>query len=66
MFIRLFKGVLSFPINKCHKTNILRNTYIIMLLMKESVLSFEEKQHNLGLPTFKLPASANTILRLSR
>ena len=37
-----------------------------MLLMKESVLSFEEKQHNLGLPTFKLPASANTILRLSR
>ena len=29
-----------------------------MLLMKESLLSFEEKQHNLGLPTFKLPASA--------
>jgi len=26
--------------------------------MKESVLSFEEKNpHNLGLPTFKLPAS---------
>ena len=25
--------------------------------MKESVLSFEEKQHNLGLTNFKLPAS---------
>jgi len=24
--------------------------------MKESVLSFEEKQHNLGLTTFKMPA----------
>ena len=27
-----------------------------MPLMKESVLSFEEKQHNLGLTTFKMPA----------
>jgi len=26
-----------------------------MFLLEESVLSFEEKQHNLGLPTFKLP-----------
>jgi len=25
--------------------------------MKESVLSFEKQQHNLGLPTLKLPAS---------
>jgi len=25
--------------------------------MKKSVLSVEEKQHNLDLPTFKLPAS---------
>jgi len=25
--------------------------------MKECVLSFEEKNNNLGLPTFKLPAS---------
>ena len=32
-----------------------------MLLMKESVLSFEEeKKHNFGLPTFKLPASFKT------
>ena len=38
-----------------------------MLLMKESVLSFEEKtHHNLGLPTFKLPASTKNILRLTR
>ena len=37
-----------------------------MLLIKESVLSFEEKQHNLGLPTFKLPASTKTLLRLTR
>ena len=37
-----------------------------MLLMKESVLSFKEKQHNLGLPTFKLRASTKTILRLTR
>ena len=28
-----------------------------MLVMKESVLSIEEKTHNLGVPTFKLPAS---------
>jgi len=26
--------------------------------MKESVLSFEEEKHNLGLPTFKLLASS--------
>jgi len=39
-----------------------------MLLMEESVLSFEEKQqlHNLGLPTFKLPASTKNLLRLTR
>ena len=37
-----------------------------MLLMKESVLSFEEKQHNLGLPTFQLPASTKHLLRLTR
>jgi len=24
--------------------------------MKESVLSFDEKKHNLGFPSFKLPA----------
>ena len=29
-----------------------------MLLMKESVFSLKEKnQHNIGFPTFKLPAS---------
>ena len=28
-----------------------------MLLMKETVLSVEEKQHNIDLPTFKLQAS---------
>ena len=33
-----------------------------MLLMKESVLSFEEKQqHNLGLPTFKWPTSTKHL-----
>ena len=38
-----------------------------MLLMTNSVLSFEEKkQHNLGLPTFKLPASTKHLLRLTR
>ena len=36
-----------------------------MLLMKESVLSFEEKKHNLGLPTFKLTASTKNLLRLT-
>ena len=35
-----------------------------MRQMKESVLSFEKK-HNLGLPTFKLPASTNILLRLT-
>ena len=34
-----------------------------MLLMKESVLRFEEKQHNLGLPTFKSPASTNNLFK---
>jgi len=36
--------------------------------MKESVLSFEEKQQHkqLGFPTFKLPASTNKCLRLTR
>jgi len=33
--------------------------------MKESWLSFEEKKHNLGLPTFKLPASTKHLLRLT-
>ena len=37
-----------------------------MLLMKESVLSFEGKKYNLGLTTFKLPASIKHILRLTR
>ena len=37
-----------------------------MLLMKESVLSFEEKQHNLGLSTLKLPTSTERRLRLTR
>ena len=38
-----------------------------MLLMKESVLSFEEKQqYNLGLPTLKSPASTKNLLRLTR
>jgi len=36
-----------------------------MLLLKESVLSFEEQKHNLGLPTFKLPTSTNNRLRLT-
>ena len=36
-----------------------------MLLMEESVLNFEEKkQHNLGLPTFKLPISTKNLWRL--
>ena len=34
-----------------------------MLLMKESVLNFEKKQKNIGLPTFKLPASNTNLLR---
>ena len=33
-----------------------------MLLIKKSVLSFKEKQHNIGLPNFKLPASTNNLL----
>ena len=35
-----------------------------MLLIKESVLSFEEEKttHNLDLPIFKLPASTETRL----
>ena len=35
-----------------------------MLLMKESVLILKKKQHNLGLPTFKLPASTKHFLRI--
>jgi len=31
-----------------------------------NVLNFEEKQHNLGLPTFKLPTSSKYLLRLTR
>ena len=33
--------------------------------MKESVLSFEEKPHNIGLPTFKLPTSTKHLLILT-
>jgi len=33
--------------------------------MKESVLSLKEKQHNLGLHTFKFPASTENLLRLT-
>ena len=33
--------------------------------MKESVPSFEDKQHNIGLPTFKQPAITKHILRLN-
>ena len=33
-----------------------------MLLMKESVFSLKEKQHNIGFPTFKLPKSTKNIL----
>ena len=36
-----------------------------MLLMKESALTFEEKQHNLGLNTFKLPASTNHSININ-
>ena len=36
-----------------------------MLLAKESLLSLKEKQNNLGLPTFKLPASTQHLLRLT-
>ena len=32
-----------------------------MLLMKEFKLSLKEKQHNIGLPTFKLHASINLL-----
>ena len=39
----------------------------LMLLMKKSVLSFEEKNpYNLGLPTFKLSPSTKELLRLNR
>jgi len=34
--------------------------------MKASVLNFEEKNHNLGLSTFKLPASTKILLGLTR
>jgi len=34
-----------------------------MLLIKEYVLNFEDKQHNISLPTFKLTASTKTRLR---
>ena len=33
-----------------------------MFLMKESVFSLKEKQHNLGFPTFKLPTCTNILL----
>jgi len=33
-----------------------------MLVRKESVLSLKEKQHNIGYPTFKLPASTKNSL----
>ena len=34
--------------------------------MKEPLWSFEEKQHNFGLPTFKLLASTKNLLRQTR
>ena len=33
-----------------------------MFLMKESVLSLKEKQHSIGFPTLKLPASTQNHL----
>ena len=34
-----------------------------MIIMKESLLSLiEKKTHNTSFPTFKIPASTNTIL----
>ena len=32
-----------------------------MLLMKESLLSLKKKQHNIGLPSFKLRVSTKKI-----
>ena len=32
------------------------------MLMKESVISLGKKQHNIGFPTFKFPASTKNIL----
>ena len=34
--------------------------------MKESVLNLKEKNLNTCVPTFKLPTSTNTVLRLTR
>jgi len=36
-----------------------------MPLIKDTVLSLEEKQDNIGFPTFKLIASTKYILRLT-
>ena len=33
-----------------------------MLLMKGSVLSLKEKNHNIGFPTFKLPTNTNNLV----
>ena len=64
------KVALSFQINKYHKTNILRNylTYIMINAYNEGICVefWRKEQHNLGLTSFKLPASTNNLLRLTR
>jgi len=41
-----------------------RKSYIIINASYEDIcVAFEEKQHNIGVPTFKLPASAKHILK---
>ena len=37
-----------------------------MLLIKDTVMSWNEKANNIGFPTFKLLPSTKNILRLTR
>ena len=56
---------LSFSINKFHEQNSLQNwhTYIKINDSNEGIcVEFRrKKQHNIGLPTFKLPASTKNL-----
>ena len=54
----VLKFALSFPINEFHKKKDLKELAYINYDKK--------KQHNLGLPTFKLLAITKNLLRLTR
>ena len=73
MFYRMvgFKVALSFTSNKFptkkYFKEFLKHTYIMINASNEGICVefWRKKQHNLDLPTFKLPTSTNNLLRLT-